>query len=151
MKKVLLMALTCALVLFGLTGCAKNDWELGEESPIDPELNMKKNGVLLMPEDSTNTSIKYTLTNEKYETLEYDDSYEIEKYKKKKWYKINVQQEFDGAIKTLKRGESALIDVNWENPYGELKWGQYRFLQKVTGITKDGERVTFYVTSYMVM
>ena len=112
---------------------------------------MKKNGALLMPEDLTNTSIKFTLTNEKYETLEYDDSYEIEKYKKKKWYKINVQQDFDGTIKTLKRGESALIDVNWENPYGELKWGQYRFLQKVTGITKDGERVTFYVTSYMVM
>ena len=110
---------------------------------------MKK--VLLMLEDLSNTSIKFILTNEKYETLEYDYSYEIEKYKKKKWYKINIQQDFEGTIKTLKRGKSALINVNWENSYGELKWGKYRFLQKVIGITKDGEHVTFYVTSYMIM
>lgn len=143
MKK-LLVVLLGSILLLGVTGCGKNNFDIGEES--DVEVVDKYVSFEIDDETLTETSTTVVFRNNSEYTVSYGTPYELEMKKNGKWHKINVSLFFNLPLMSLNSGESTNLEFNWAESYGELAKGEYRIIKKIT-VEIPNQPESFYVSS----
>jgi len=150
-KKKLLTILLCGIMAFSITGCgnSKNEFDVGGKSNIevvksDVSLSLKK-GTL------TNTSATFILKNDSNIDIQYGNPFSLEIKQNGEWHEINVELNFTMPAYVLKPNESKEFKINFENTYGKLSAGEYRFIKSIDMEKEDGTYETFYVAAEFTM
>ena len=143
MKK-LLVVLLGSILLLGVTGCGKNNFDIGEES--DVEVVDKYVSFEIDKDTLTETSATVIFRNNSEYAVSYGTPYELEIKKNGKWHKINVELFFNLPLMTLNSGESTNLEFNWAESYGKLAKGEYRIIKKIT-VEIPNQPDSFYVAS----
>lgn len=147
MKKKFFAILLCGVMILGLTGCGatKNDFNVGEQSSVETKVSdvtlTLKEGTL------TNTGATFILKNEGNIDYGYGPAWEIEMKQDDKWHKIDVVLNFNSPSYQLSVNESKELNINWENSYGKLASGEYRFIKHIDIEKEDGTFDDFYVSA----
>ena len=146
MKKILTI-LICGFMVLGLTGCgsSKNEFNVGEQSTIET----KTSDVTLTLKEGTltNTGATFILKNEGNINYNYGPAWEIEMKQDNEWHKIDVVLNFNSPSYQLSVNESKELNINWENSYGKLASGEYRFIKHIDIEKEDGTFEDFYVSA----
>lgn len=142
MKKVLIVLISLAL-LFGVTGCGKNNFDIGEKSAV--EVVDKYVTFEIDDETLTNESATVVFRNNSEYNVSYGTPYELEIKKDGEWHEINVELFFTMPLMSLEPGESIDLEYNWAESYGELAKGEYRIIKSVTVESDNPE--SFYVAA----
>ena len=142
MKKVLIVLISLVL-LFGVTGCGKNNFDIGEKSTV--EVVDKYVTFEIDDETLTNESATVVFRNDSEYTVSYGTPYELEIKEDGEWHKINVELFFTMPLMSLEPGESIDLEFNWAESYGKLAKGEYRIIKSVTVESDNPE--SFYVAA----
>jgi len=143
-KKIILTFLGLVLIL-SLTGCNKNEFNIGKES--NKEIVEKKVSLSVKENTLTKIGAILILKNDSDVDIQYGEPYEIEIKKDGKWHKIDVELNFNLPAYTLKSKMSKEITLNWENGYGKLATGDYRIIKSIDLEKEDKTFETFYVSA----
>ena len=142
MKKIFIILL-CGVLLFGVTGCGKNKFRVGEKSTV--EVVDKYVTFDLNEETLTNTSATVIFRNNREYNVNYGTLYELEIKQDGEWHKIDIEMFFNMPLLTLKSGETTELEFNWEDSHGELKAGEYRIVKSIS--VENDEVETFHVAA----
>ena len=116
---------------------------IGEESLIESKT---KDVTLSVKEETlTNTGSTFIFKNSSNKNYGHGSSWEIETKKDGKWHKIDVVLNFNSMSFGLNAGEQKELNINWENSYGKLPKGTYRFVKHVDYEYQEGKYEDFYV------
>ena len=136
-KRVLIMGILCAI----LSACGNYEnedssqnnypWNIGIENEFvmgeDVEITMD-----LIEESLSATAASFTLKNEGVEEASYGSRYCLQIRINKTWYQIEQYADWTLEAYRLASGAKETISVNWENLYGSLPVGEYRFVKEFT-------------------
>ena len=129
MKKIFIILISFVLLL-GVTGCGKNNFEIGKQSKV--EVVDKYVTFEIDDETLTNESATVVFRNNSEYNVSYGTPYELEIKKDGEWHEINVELFFTMPLMSLKPGESKNLEFNWAESYGKLAKGEYRIIKSVT-------------------
>lgn len=138
MKKIFIVLISLVLLL-GVTGCGKNNFDIGEKSTV--EVVDKYVTFEIDDETLTNESATVVFRNDSEYTVSYGTPYELEIKEDGQWHKINVEMFFTMPLMYLYPGESKDLEFNWVNTHGELAPGEYRIIKNVTIETSSPEKI----------
>ena len=138
MKKVFIVLISLFLLL-GVTGCGKNNFDIGEKSKV--EVVDKYVTFEIDDETLTNESVTVVFRNNSEYTVSYGTPYELEIKEDGEWHKINVELFFTMPLMSLEPGESIDLEFNWAESYGELAKGEYRIIKSVTVESTSPEKI----------
>ena len=140
MKKRIILIV---LLLFVITGCNSNQFDIGEKSKI---IVTKKDVILKVKEGSLKpTEATFILKNNSDVDIQYGVPYELEIKKDGVWHSINVEISFILPAYILKAKEEREIKLNWENSYGVLAKGEYRMIKDYSVENDNGYYDSFFV------
>lgn len=120
MKKKILGILFCGIILFGLTGCKK------EQTNSKVSLTIKED--TLAP-----IGVTLILKNESNTDYSYGEPYYIEQEIDGNWSKVQTIHDvvFNLPAYGLESGKSVEFSINWAYGYGQLKSGKYRIVKEI--------------------
>ena len=104
-------------------------WRIGHENKLifDTKSGLKltlKNGTL------TPTGATFILKNAGRDVVYYGSKYFLQILLDKKWFNIEEYTDWTLELYHLSPGEETEIPVDWSNYYGELPYGNYRFVKE---------------------
>lgn len=143
MKKILL-SLLIGVMMLGLTGCGDDEVSrIGDISNIE----INNNNILVSIKEGTltNTGATFIIKNNSNRVLRYGDSYCLEIKQDGLWHQINVQLDVLAPLWELSINDSTYLNIVWENSYGVLEPGEYRFIKDVSFENEDGTFDDFYI------
>lgn len=151
MKRKLLTILLCGIMAFSITGCgnSKNEFDVGGKSNIE----VIKRDVSLSLKEGTlkNTGATFILKNDSNIDIQYGNPFSLEIKQNGEWHEINVELNFTMPSYVLKPNESKEFNINFENTYGKLSAGEYRFIKSIDIEKEDGTYETFYVAAEFII
>lgn len=123
MKKLLI------LLLLLVVGC---------ETPLEHKSNRLINesddfDFVVDSSKQTDISLKYVITNNSDEVIDYTEEYYIEKLQDNEWYMYDVEVEFIDKVTMIYPGKEEVRYIEFEPIYGKLKKGEYRFIKVING------------------
>lgn len=147
MKKKIFTILICGIIVLGLTGCGspKNDINTDDKSVIE-EI---KNHISLSLKEGTlkDTGATFILKNDSNVDVQYGNPFWLEIKQDGKWQKIDVELNFTLIAYILKPKESKEFNIDFEDIYGKLSKGEYRFIKDIDIEKKDKTFENFNVTA----
>lgn len=145
MKKITIIM--CTLLLVVLTGCGvnKNNFKIGEKSSIE----IVNNDVTLSVKASTLTpsGATFVMKNNSDKSFQYGLPWELEIKQNAEWHKIDVVLIFNLPAFELNAHDSKEFKINWENSYGKLAKGKYRFIKHINYEYEEGKFEKFYISA----
>lgn len=141
MKKTVLTILLCGIMIIGLTGCgnSKNNVKLNiEEIKNDISLSLKE-GTL------KETGATFILKNDSNIAVQYGNPFWLEIKRDGKWQKMHTELNFTLIAYILKSKESKEFAIDFENTYGKLSPGEYKFIKDIDIEKEDKTFENFYV------
>lgn len=143
MKK-LLLGLFMGVMILGVTGCGDDEVSrIGDISNIE----INNNNILVSIKEGTltNTGATFIIKNNSNRVLRYGDSYCLEIKQDDLWHQINVQLDVLAPLWELSINDFTELNIVWENSYGILESGEYRFIKDVSFENEDGTFDGFYI------
>ena len=141
MKKTILTILLCGCLLF-LTGCGDR---IGKVSDIE----IKNSDISVSIKDGTltNTGATFIFENKSNQTLGYGESYHLEIKNGNSWHILKTIDDavFIMPLYLLQSNESIELKIDWENFYGSLEPGEYRFIKNGYFVINNETSDTFYI------
>lgn len=117
-----------------------------ESDKVDYEVNLLPEVSLSMDEYKSWEG-EVLLSNNSEDLYNYGEWFEIQYCFGDAWYRVPCQNMFGyhDIAWLLPAGDSAAVNINWKDVYGELSAGTYRIVKSVSGHTPEGEAALYYL------
>lgn len=124
--------LTFSMLIPCLSSCAcqpeaSYPWPVDEESSLNLEENSPVT-LSLEPDSLTLTSGRFILHNGGEEKVFYGNEFSIQVHTRRQWRLIEKYSDWTLEAYTVLPGESAILDLDWSQLYGELPASEYRLI-----------------------